>query len=638
MTRIRVFFIPLLLLSSLSISDSRTQEREDRTLLNWTQMRAVINEVSGERSIHTVLELVPYPRVRTRTEYEGHFRETEAMERLARESGLQNVEVESFPSGQPSWLASQGELWMAEPEMRKLYDIHDVVITACPGSESGEAVARLVDVGIGARAEDYAGKDVAGKIVLGSAGAGVLQRLAVFERGAVGVLSFNSMRPDSYPDEILSQSIAQQAPEGKKPGFGWSISPRLGRELAQRLGQGGNVTLRSIIKAETFPGEMELVHAAIPGDGSSDQEVMVSAHLYEGYTKQGANDDNSGCAATLEMGRAFVRLVQDGKLPAPRRTIHFLWLPEISGTMAWLNKHADVRKKLIADLNFDMAGLRQGSSSWVLHRTPDTFPSFLNDLCASVTEFVGNLNRERLRYRHNGYAFTLPVIAPNGSQDPFHYFIEKHYGASDHVIYINQGIPAVIFSTWPDMYYHSSQDTPDKLDSTQFKRASVIGTAAMAVLATADDPIASRVAAEVLARGTERMGEAQRKGLSYMADAGGAALAGSYSDAHNAVHHQAEVEKSALRSFRRAVQRPGGRREEAGPARGPDRSEGRCAVRRGQSVLRIPGSGGRDKGNRTGADRRRTTRGESHGRTSCGGRHGRIRPGRRTVRNGEVPA
>jgi hypothetical protein len=105
----------------------------------------------------------------------------------------------------------------------------------CAGSDSGETEAQLINVGVGARAEDYAGKDVSGKIVLGSAGAGALQRQAVFERGAVGVLSYSSMRPDSFPDQILSQSVSPQAPEAKKAGFGWSVSPRVGRQLAQRL-------------------------------------------------------------------------------------------------------------------------------------------------------------------------------------------------------------------------------------------------------------------------------------------------------------------------------------------------------------------------------------------------------------------
>ncbi len=79
------------------------QEREGRTLLTWDQMRAIINEASGERAMHHVLELVPYPRVRPRSEYEGYFRESEVMVRFAKEYGYSNVEIESFPSQQRLW-------------------------------------------------------------------------------------------------------------------------------------------------------------------------------------------------------------------------------------------------------------------------------------------------------------------------------------------------------------------------------------------------------------------------------------------------------------------------------------------------------------------------------------------------------
>ena len=389
-------------------------------------------------------------------------------------------------------------------------------------------------------------------MVLGWAGANVLQRLAVFERGAAGIVTYNALRPDSQPDAILNLGISTNAPQGKTPGFGWAVAPRVGRELSARLARGEKVTLRSVVQSEFFPGELEVVHATIAGDGSTTQEVMVSAHLYEGYQKQGANDDNSGCAATLEMGRAFIRLVAEGKLPKPKRTIHFLWVPEISGTNAWLNQHQDVKKKLIADLNFDMEGLglRMGLSHWSLHRTPDTFPSFLNDVTESLLEFVAETNRERVRYRHNGYRFTLPVVAPNGSQDPFYFQVEKYYGASDHAVFLNQGIPAVIFVTWPDPWYHSSQDTPDKLDSTQFKRVGVVGVAAITVLATADDEMAAKVTAESLGRGTARIGLAQKKGLAYLADAGldAGALMEGYKEARNAVRHEAAVEKGVVRS------------------------------------------------------------------------------------------
>lgn len=48
----------------LAIAAVPAQEREDRTLLPWEEMQSIINEASGDRAMHHVLELVPYPRVR----------------------------------------------------------------------------------------------------------------------------------------------------------------------------------------------------------------------------------------------------------------------------------------------------------------------------------------------------------------------------------------------------------------------------------------------------------------------------------------------------------------------------------------------------------------------------------------------
>jgi hypothetical protein len=519
------------------------QEREDRTLLPWDQMRAIINESSGDRALQTVLEMVPYPRMHTKGEYEGHFRESEVMARLAKEYGFSNVEIEAFPQeGRTLWQANTGELWMTAPDSRKLYDFRDVAVSLCSGSASGDVTADVIDVGNGGRAEDYAGKDVKGKIVLGSAASGTLQRLAVGERGAVGVISYNPLHPEADIDQIGSQSVSAA--------FGWSVSPRIGRELAADVVR-GKVTLRSIIKADQYPSRMETVHAEIPGDGSTDQAVALSGHLYEGYIKQGANDDASGCAVTLEMGRTLMKLVAEGKLPKLKRTIHFLWVPEISGTTAWLQKHQDVAKKLIADLNFDMEGLglAANQSIWVMHRTPDSFPTYLNDVGQNMMETIAELNRERVRFRSNGYGFTLPVLSPNGSQDPFYIKVDKFYGASDHVVYMGQGIPSLMFITWPDPYYHSSKDIPQKLDPTQFKRVAVVGLGSLMVVANADDLGAAKIAGESFGRGTERMGEAQRKGLSYLADlTDNAGLLDAYKDARSAVRHQADVEKGVIAS------------------------------------------------------------------------------------------
>jgi aminopeptidase YwaD len=528
------------------------QEKEDRTLLNWDQMRAIIMEASGDRAMHHVLEFVPYQRVRPASEYTvGPFRESKATADFAKEYGFSTVEIEKFPSA-PLWQPSKGQLWVSERlGPRKLYDIFDMPVALGVNTATGDLSGELVDVGNGSRAEDYTGKDVKGKVVMGSAGLNVLQRMAVFERGALGVLSWSSMRPIEQPDIVISSSIAAANPAGGAPGFGWMVTTRAAHDLQVRLEKGEKVTIRSVVEAQTYPGRQEVIHATIAGDGSTNQDVVVSGHIFEGLIKQGANDDNSGAAHILEMGRAYIALVKSGQLPKPKRTIHFLFVQEISGTNAWLNAHPDLAKRIIADLNYDMEGLRltTGGAQWLLMRTPDSFPTFLNDVCQNFLEFVGEITRERVRYRANGYAPALDVLSPNGSRDPFYIKVDKYYGSSDHATYMQHGIPAVIFNTWPDPWYHSSQDTPDKLDATQFKRAAVVSIGAMTVLATADDPIAMRVAADALGRGAERMTASQRKGLGYIGDVTDAAqLPQAYADAKAAVRHQANIEKAVVKS------------------------------------------------------------------------------------------
>ncbi|MBI4421384.1 MAG: M28 family peptidase [Gemmatimonadetes bacterium] len=517
------------------------QEPEDRTLLDWTQMRAIVNEASGDRALRHVLEFVPWPRIRPASEYRSNFRESVEMVRFAKEYGYDVAEVETFPTQQPLTQAIVGELWMVEPEVRKLYDIHDVALALGGGGASGDVTGELVDVGWGG-SQAFAGKDFRGKFVLRSGGGGNLAQLAP---GLAGAINYSTLRADDQPDMIMSGG-------GGGPGtVNWNVAPRVGRELATRLAQGQKIVLKSVIKTEQYPGELEVVHLRINGDGSSSQEVILSCHLYEGYIKQGANDDASGCGLILEVGRAYIRLVAQGKLPRPRRTIHFIGGAEISGTNAWLNAHPEVATQLIADLNYDMDGmwLSKGGGYWTILRTPDTFPSFLNDLVQSFVEFVGNTNRERIRFRSNGYGFSLPIVSPNGSHDPLYYVIDKYYGASDHAVFLGRGVPAIMFNTWPDTWYHSSMDTPDKLDPTMFKRAAVVSVGAMAVLASADDAMALKVAGENLARGTERMGQSQRKGLRYLTEAtDGPTLTQGYKEARNAVRHQAGIEKQVVQS------------------------------------------------------------------------------------------
>ncbi|MBV6522592.1 MAG: hypothetical protein MNPFHGCM_02740 [Gemmatimonadaceae bacterium] len=533
----------------LSARIAPAQEREDRTLLTQQQMTAIINEVSGERAMHHVLELVPYQRVRIPDDYTVPFRETQVITEYAKRYGFQNIAVETFgPAGQMAWQPTAGELWMTTPKLTKLSDIHDVALALASLNANGDFTAELVDVENG-RPQDFEGKDVRGKFVLSSGSTSATYRQAV-QHGAIGVLGISAIgyqRSIDYPTQIVSSTVQAQ------PGtVAWHVTPEQHNTLQALLYRGEKITIRSVTKSVQVPSKNEYVHAEIPGDGSTTQEVGISCHLYEGVIKQGANDDNSGCALILEVGRAYIKLIEEGKLPRPKRTINFQFVPEISGTNAYLTKHPDKKAAMIGTLNFDMEAIRlaMSRSFWILQRTPDTFPSYINDIAQSNMEYIADISRERVRFRRSlsGYAPTQPVESPRGSKDAFYIKVDKHYGASDHVTYMQHGIPAVMFITWPDMWYHSSEDTPDKQDPTQYKRAAAVALGSLAAMSVGTDEMAARIAQENVGRGLARMGESHTKAMGYLADAATNNLQQAYKDALVTIRHQQAIEKQVVRS------------------------------------------------------------------------------------------
>ncbi len=76
-----------------------------------------------------------------------------------------------------------------------------------------------------------------------------------------------------------------------------------------------------------------------------------------------------------------------------------------------------------------------------------------------------------------------------------------------------------MFICWPDMWYHTSGDTPDKSDATQLKRVVVIGAAAAAFLANAGPEEAPKIIAETSGRGLARLGLEKLRAEKMVADA-----------------------------------------------------------------------------------------------------------------------
>ena len=150
--------------------------------------------------------------------------------------------------------------------------------------------------------------------------------------------------------------------------------------------------------------------------------------------------------------------------------------------------------------------LSKSGSFLCLERTTYGNPHYLNDVMENYYRYVGETNKESLQGRgdniHNW------IVSPNGSDDPFYYQIDTHYGASDHEVFNDWGVqvPGIMMITWPDNYYHTSHDNPDKLDATQLKRVIAIAAASAYTIACADDDMMMKIASEVISNSVKRIG------------------------------------------------------------------------------------------------------------------------------------
>ncbi len=451
------------------------------------------------------------------------------------------------------------ELWVTEPGPPQLITRYrDMPATLATGSRSADVTADLVYVGRGDTAADYDGKNVSGKIVLTSGPVGPAHNLAVRRFGAEGVVSFFNAtgKPIDRPDQMGWSGINAGAPgtdaANQRTTWGFILSLRMGLDLLSRLERHQQVKVHAVVKAAEYDAPMNVVVATIPGDGSTNEEFHFTAHLFEGIAKQGANDNCGGPATQLEAGRAWVDLIRTGELPTPRRTVRFLWVPEISGTRAYLQSHPDLGPRVVASISTDMVGANQtiNHNSLHLNQTMYSIPNVINDVSRQFFEYVGETNREKLHNRRIAYAFQNPIIDPSGTRDPFWYNIEKFYGASDHQVHLDWDprIPAVQFGNWPDAVYHSSDDTPANQDPTQMKRAAFLMITVGSVFANAGAAEAVAVAQVALTYAQQRIAADLRDGLALLASSAAGTLNDNFKESLNLVRQAYIRERADVKS------------------------------------------------------------------------------------------
>jgi aminopeptidase YwaD len=475
----------------------------------------VKGELSGSKAKSYVAELTRFHRI------QGSRLMHAAAEHVRDELGaigLDEVRIEQYPAdgrekywtytAVMGWDVRSAELRLTEPHEKLLLRFSDVpqsLHTYSRGTPKGGVEAELVDVGKGVSDSDYAGKDVKGKLVLATGQAKAVHDEAVTKRGAVGVLTdslayeFPGVRESmDIPDAHSYQGIWPDAKNAKKTRFGFSLSKRQGNELRKYLESGKTVKLHARVDAELLPGKYSIVSAILKGCERPKEEVFLVAHLC--HPMPSANDNASGSGLLIEIARTISALVKSGRIERPKRTIRFLWVPETVGSIIFLCRHPEIHKRLVAGMNLDMVGEDQElcRSTLCMDCTPDSLPSYLNDIVFSMIE------RSDAEY---------DKMVKLGMVGSYRYDRTTFSGGSDHAEFNEAtiGAPCVGLTQWPDLFYHTSMDTIDKVSEDSLQRVGLAVAASAILLADADESAIHGMASLTCSEGMRRISDTVKK-------------------------------------------------------------------------------------------------------------------------------
>jgi aminopeptidase YwaD len=493
MRTMRSSVLALALLLLVVTPNSGSAQRSDPlgTPLPPEVVRLLANEVSGQMAFDNMVKLAGAPWLRAPEELTGetNFHESEEIYRMARAHGIRTVRLDRYEGPGTFEYALEGELWVND---RRLARIPADPALVAGGSRTGEVTGPLIyvpevaedgipalEAAMAAAPERYRGAVA----LMWSHPRGDLFEL-LDRAGFEAVISFGVRERYVDPDQVVYSRGGYGQAESLR--LGLTVSWRQWSELLEDVERGETLTVRARALVEDYPNRFETVYAWIPGTEPELPGVVFTAHLFEGYTKRGANDNMGGPAIQLEILRALDHLIGTGQLPQPRRTIHFIWPNEISGTYEFLRRDPALAEKLSININMDMVSeaLRKNNAVFTMSEAPAHLASYFDGLAHAVLNYVWRTNDivylpDSPRGRPGGQYFPDPMWEKNGSRDAFRFFIHEATGGSDHIVFTNPSVavPGIEFFTWPDQWYHADKDLPENADPTEMKRVAFIGAA-----------------------------------------------------------------------------------------------------------------------------------------------------------------
>jgi aminopeptidase YwaD len=403
--------------------------------------------------------------------------------------------VEEYPMDFPAWepLDATVTLVGEDSPLLSFTTNRNMLATRSHGTVPGGVTAKLVDVGRGSPAELDAA-NVAGKIVIADGELSSLVQHAIVERGAIGVLVYDLpeyLQPKKNKHSIQFRGI------NKDLGLedGWAIALSFdARERLHSAMDDGAVQLNVMTRVQWTENAVErTIVADIHGDEAADERFVFSAHVQE----PGANDNASGVGAQLEMAAVAARLVRNDRVQ-PKRTMTFLWGDEIRSTRRYVRQNEERAQGILWGMSVDMVGedTTKTGGTFLIEKMPD--PSAIWTRGEDQHSAWGGdpMTKEDMTPHYfNDLVLgrALEQAATNGwvvKTNPFE-------GGSDHVPFLDAGIPALLLWHFTDQFYHTDGDRLANVSVAELKNTGVTALVSGLTMTTADGMIARGLVEEV---------------------------------------------------------------------------------------------------------------------------------------------
>ncbi|RIA11048.1 Zn-dependent M28 family amino/carboxypeptidase [Flavobacteriaceae bacterium MAR_2010_72] len=313
--------------------------------------------------------------------------------------------------------------------------------------------------------------DVHGKIVFAETSPAQLMRNGVLGAGALGIVTYNNpdyLQPEKNRTSIQFRSIPYD--EDQKP---WAIAlsyeakERLKTKLAQ-----GKVELFVNIQTNSYPSEELTIIADIKGATRPEERLVFSAHVQE----PGANDNASGVGLALEMASLTAQLITNNQLKLDR-TLTFLWGDEIVSTGRYVKEDSIRAKSIKWGISLDMVGENTEitGATFLIEKMPDPSAIWTRGK-DQHTEWGGKVLTLADMQPHYLNDFLISQFEAQGKRANWKVSTNPYEGGSDHVPFLRNNIPSVLFWHFTDQFYHTDNDRLDKVSKSTLKN---VGTAAL---------------------------------------------------------------------------------------------------------------------------------------------------------------